>query len=114
MSERLKNSFLLFFLALLLISCAPSPSNEHRDPEQAFRTMIFKAKAAEEIASQGYTAIRLGSYAMETCASDEVFGMTFTAQDAQGSPVQGSVCATMIRGEEEIEFIWRVAQVGRQ
>ena len=104
--------FLIAVLTSLLSSC--TGIQEKTQPastlsrEQEVAAVRFKMDAATEIASKGYTGIKLGEFSMEGCSSRHGFGILFDAKDARGSNVSGAVCGEFKNSDGNINMIWTV------
>jgi hypothetical protein len=47
---------------------------------------------------QGYTEIKIGGYGFLRCSEDDIFATNFTAVNANGARVSGTVCAGIFKG----------------
>ena len=70
----------LMFAALLLAGCT-QPDDAHR---------ILKG--------MGFTQIAIGGYDFFACGQDDFFSTEFTARNAQGQFVSGTVCSGWFKG----------------
>ncbi|AEC53152.1 hypothetical phage protein [Synechococcus phage S-CRM01] len=57
-------------------------------PDRAFFTLQ----------DQGYTEIKIGGYGFLRCSEDDNFATNFTAVNANGSRVSGTVCSGLFKG----------------
>lgn len=48
--------------------------------------------------SEGFTEIQLTGYSWLSCGKDDTFATGFTAKNAKGNPVSGTVCCGLVKG----------------
>ena len=67
--------------------------------------MIFLAGCTDEraatkaLADAGLTPVKVGGYSFFSCGKDDTFATEFTAKNAKGQIVTGTVCSGWLKGK---------------